>query len=332
MRSTEPKLLIFSCSSVSTNLSIYFAHTGTLTYSTLGKYNLYNTLGKVDIFWLKLIYYSETFSAKHVNLDKNKVSCFLEKKTWKSVSSDTKNAQRVRNFNRRTKARINKETNEKLNFIAQNQDKHLPENAQTELYQKEAENLQFWMVHSSWNYCKKCKVLVEQKLMLNYCKRPLLKQVKQCNCSQNRYITPSIKEIPKELRNLSMEQIYALRPFDVHLGETKRSHNGYRQKTAMFRVSWSDKPVNEKILDLLPSEQRKARKAYDWLMNSTRNKYKHFVNLRAHQMSIGKQFNLYNYTERCGIKTALWPHLYPFDTWCETNLKGNETRLSTKVG
>ena len=118
----------------------------------------------------------------------------------------------------------------------------------------------------------------------------------------------------------------------MYTWEKLKEVNGYRQKTAMFRVSWSDKPVNEKILDLPPSEQRKARKAYDWLMNSTRNKYKHFVNLRAHQMSIGKQFNLYNYTKRCSIETALWPHLYPFDTWCETNLKGNETRLSTKVG
>ena len=119
--------------------------------------------------------------------------------------------KRVRNFNRGTKARMNKQRNEKLNFIAQNQDKQLPENAQTQLYQKEAESLQFWMVHSSWNYCKKCKVLVQQKLMPNYLKRPLLTQVKQSNCSQNRYITPSIKDIPKELRNFSMEQIYALR-------------------------------------------------------------------------------------------------------------------------
>ena len=134
--------------------------------------------------------------------------------------------------------------------------------------------------------------------MPNYSKRPMLKPVKQCNCSQNRYVIPAKKEIPKELIGLTMDQVYALRPFDVHLGETKRSHNGYRQKTAMFRVSWSKKKVTEKILDLEPDKQRKARKAYDWLMNCTQNKYKHFVQLRAHEISIGKKFNLYDYAER----------------------------------
>ena len=118
-----------------------------------------------------------------------------------------------------------------------------------------------------------------------------------------------------------MQQIYALRPFEVHLGEVKRTNDGYRQKCAMFRVSWSEKKATEKILQLEPQEQRKARKAYDWLMNCAQNKYKHFVQLRQHQITIGKKFNLYNYAERSGIETALWPHLYPFDNWRETTLR-----------
>lgn len=99
----------------------------------------------------------------------------------------------------------------------------------------------------------------------------------------------------------------------------------------MFRVSWSEKEVTKKILQLKPHLQRKARKAYDWLMSCPQNKHKHFVQLRAHHISIGKRFNLYNYAERSSIETALWPHLYPFYNWCETNLKGNESRLSMKV-
>lgn len=68
-----------------------------------------------------------------------------------------------------------------------------------------------------------------------------------------------------------MEQVYTLRPFEVHLGKTKRSHYGYHQKTGMFRVS--QKAVSDKILDLPTNQQRKARKVYDWLMNSAQNRY-----------------------------------------------------------
>ena len=262
---------------------------------------------------------------------KIKSLAFWKNRKWKAISSDTKDSQRIRNYQRDSKARQNTEENAKLQFIAQNEERELAENAPRQIYKREAENLQFWMIHCSWSFCEKCKKLFEQKLMPNYSKRPLLKTEKQCNCSQNRYITPVLKDIPKELRNLSMNQIYALRPFDVHLGEINRTRNGYRQKTAMFRLSWSEKKVTEKILDLESGDQRKARKAYDWLMNCAQNKYKQFVQLREHQLSIGKKFNLYNYAERCGVETALWPHLYPYENWCETSLKGNETRLSTKV-
>ena len=254
-----------------------------------------------------------------------------KKREWKTVSVDTKDSQRIRNYKHDSNARKNKEANQNLNFIAQNDDKELSQNAQKQLYKKEAENLHFWMVHCSWTYCAKCKMLLEQKVMPNYSKRPMFKSLKQCSCSQNRYVTPAIREIPKELKNLTMQQIYALRPFDVHLGEVKKSNNGYRQESTMFRVSWSKKKVSEQILELEPEQQRKARKAYDWLMNCAQNKYKHFVQLREHQITMGKKFNLYNYAERYGIETALWPHLYPFDNWCKTNLKGNSSSSSTKI-
>lgn len=66
------------------------------------------------------------------------------------------------------------------------------------------------MVHFSWTYCEKWKRLLEQKLMPNYAKRPMLKLVKQCNCTEKRYIIPAMKDVPKELKNLTMQQIYAL--------------------------------------------------------------------------------------------------------------------------
>ena len=69
-----------------------------------------------------------------------------------------------------------------------NQDKQLNGNAPTETYNRESSNLQFWMIHGSWNYCKKCKRLIEQKLLPRYAKRPEIKTMKQCDCQAGRYI------------------------------------------------------------------------------------------------------------------------------------------------
>ena len=40
---------------------------------------------------------------------------------------------------------------------------------------------------------------------------------------------------------------------------------------------------------------------------------------------------MYDFSEMEGMECCLWPHLYPFTSWCETVLKGNESRLSRKV-
>ena len=81
---------------------------------------------------------------------KIKSLAFWKKRQWKTVSIDTKDPQRIRNYKRDSKARKNKEANEKLNFIAQTDYKELSQNVQKQLYKKEAENLHFWMVHCSW--------------------------------------------------------------------------------------------------------------------------------------------------------------------------------------
>lgn len=46
-----------------------------------------------------------------------------------------------------------------------NQNKQLSEKAPTELYKQESKNLEFWMIHGSWTYCKNCRRLIEQKLL-----------------------------------------------------------------------------------------------------------------------------------------------------------------------
>ena len=66
-------------------------------------------------------------------------------------------------------------------------------------------------------------------------------------------------------------------------------------------------------------------------MSSQRSKYKDFVQMRRLKLSKNKTFNVYNYQDRSAIESALWPNLYPFTNWFKTVLKGNESRLSTKV-
>ena len=41
-----------------------------------------------------------------------------------------------------------------------------------------AQNLQFWIEHLSWTYCKNCKLLRTDRLLTNYVKRPPVKSQK----------------------------------------------------------------------------------------------------------------------------------------------------------
>lgn len=67
-------------------------------------------------------------------------------------------------------------------------------------------------------------------------------------------------------------------------------------------------------------------------MHFSDSKYSHFVSLRERFISEQRQLNLYDYRENKGIECALWPHLYPKHSWCETTLSGNTyTRQTSKV-
>jgi len=66
-------------------------------------------------------------------------------------------------------------------------------------------------------------------------------------------------------------------------------------------------------------------------MTNDSSRYKHFVELRETYLPREQLLNLYDYRENNGIECALWPHLYPHHSWCETRFSGNTTRLSSKV-
>ena len=193
-----------------------------------------------------------------------------------------------------------------------------------------ARDLTFWARFQSWTYCETCKLLNKQTLLPSYSNR---KQTNtNCICTKNRYVVPRHHDIHASICDLTREEILALRPLTLHTGNHVVLQHGYRQKDGFCRASWSQLSVQEKIA-LLPTGASRLRcqLAHRFLMTSQHSRYSHFVNLRETQMTDGARINIYDFHENDGVECALWPHLYPLHTWCETSLSGNTSRLSGKV-
>ena len=103
------------------------------------------------------------------------------------------------------------------------------------------------------------------------------------------------------------------------------------KKGGMFRVSWSNDSVEQKIAALDETEKQKCQVAYDWLMSNNESTYKNFVNKREQAIANNSAFKFYDHNQRQGIECALWPNLYPYSNWCASNLDGKQSRLSSKV-
>ena len=192
-------------------------------------------------------------------------------------------------------------------------------------------NLKYWIQNSSWTFCPTCFSLKPEKLLQRYKGQPANKPLKKCLCADKKYIVPTLCLIPDCLRNLSFNEICILRPFNFHFGDYRRLQNGYQQKN-LWRVDWSPLSVEQKI-DGMEEDVAKegVQRAYNFLMASEESCYSQFINMRELQVSNEKRPNLYNLSEMKGIECALWPNLYPFTSWCESILDGNEQRLSTKI-
>ena len=103
------------------------------------------------------------------------------------------------------------------------------------------------------------------------------------------------------------------------------------KKGGMFRVSWSNDSVEQKIAALDETEKQKCQVAYDWLMSNNESTYKNFVNKREQAIANNSAFKFYDHNQRQGIECALWPNLYPYSNWCASNQDGKQSRLSSKV-
>ena len=77
--------------------------------------------------------------------------------------------------------------------------------------------------------------------------------------------------------------------------------------------------------------RRRCRQAYKFLMKICASSYKLFIHKHQNALETNNKINLYDYTNIEGIECCLWPNLYPYTSWCETTLKGNESRQSSKI-
>ncbi|KAJ7386050.1 hypothetical protein OS493_012384 [Desmophyllum pertusum] len=254
---------------------------------------------------------------------------FWAKRVWKFVTKDTGREDRVTRYNEESSAHKTNLEEKRLTFENKNNANLQAPEASTQYYEDEVNNLKFWMEHSSWTYCEKCKQLATRKMMHNYSNRPQVKIQKSCNCNDDRYVFPKYADIPEVLRGLTLQEIVALRPLDIHTGEYERHPKGYRRKGGMFRLTWSKESVEEKIRKLNDESRQKCRRAYNYLIESEESSYEEF--LKKREECTQEVYNFYDYKQRKGVECCLWPHLYPFTSWCETVLDGRQSRMSSKV-
>ena len=184
----------------------------------------------------------------------------------------------------------------------------------------------YWIQHLSWTYCQNCKLLRTERMLPNYFK------CQNCKCANKVYINPSVEKFPNVLKGLSHDEIIVLRPFNIHLGDYVKKQNGYRQKTNLFRLTWSEQTVLEKIHSLDDAEWKsRCISAYEFLMSHEESAYAKFVNLRETSFEQSKRFNTYDFTQNVGVECALWPNLYPNFSFFETSLSGQENSASSKI-
>lgn len=234
--------------------------------------------------------------------DTTKSTTFWAKRSFKTVCRDDRLLQKIDEQNECKQSRQNTQIALKREFV----NKFHEQLSRAEQHRLPgpviSENLTFWIQHLSWTFCNNCKVLKMQRLLPNYVRRPQLTFSKDCICVKHIYINPSLVSTPDVLNGLSHVELLALWPFTVHLGDYVRKQNGYRQKTNLFRLSWSEKSVMDKIQDLESPECKEiCMNAYEFLMGNSSSAYKKFVDLRDRTNNSSKRFNVYDFTSMLAL-------------------------------
>ena len=125
---------------------------------------------------------------------------FWANRKWRIMRKDNNIDTRIAGLNTETATRAVQQTEATKAFLQRYSGKHNLQQSSTKYFKNETKALQFWVQHSSWTFCEKCKQLLPQKLFPRIMNTPVLKSVKTCTCKAKRYLVPRYKNIPKELR------------------------------------------------------------------------------------------------------------------------------------
>ena len=115
---------------------------------------------------------------------------FWAERVWKYLTRDVERANRIERLQEQITSRAQTIASKTREFTNSLGDKQQGSQASTSYFEQEAQDLEFWMVHSSWTYCEKCNQLYTTKMMPNFSKHPEVKTYKTCTCEKNRYVVP----------------------------------------------------------------------------------------------------------------------------------------------
>ena len=156
-------------------------------------------------------------------------------------------------------------------------------------------------------------------------------QKKSKFCKSETLPMPTAEHVPDKLRDLDVDIVKAVRPVDIDVGVPKRADHGYRVHTAMTRLSLEDP---EDKIDEIPSasRKRKAKKAFQFLMQYDNSEYASFVKRRRRfferhpDADESKVKRPLRFIEEVGVECALWPDLYHHLDLCETAERPSNVR------
>lgn len=146
---------------------------------------------------------------------------------------------------------------------------------------RDAKSFQEWLRYGSWTMCKECHRLEKRLLKPVDMRGGGKAEIQKCKHCQSGgrvgYPSPQPDHQPRRLQGLTPDIVEALRPLNADPGRYERAEQGYRVHTAMTRIVWEDKSVNEKIAEL-PSgtARKKARNAKKFLLKAEQSCYKVF--------------------------------------------------------
>lgn len=137
---------------------------------------------------------------------------------------------------------------------------------------------------------------------------------------------PYPRKIAPALRNLTIDENYALRPFHAFSGRYTRMMFGYRVREEPFKSKWAQNDVEVKIRNIQdPVSRPRARAAFDYLMSKSNCSYRKFIDMQRSHVREPWIFGLFSHPAFHGEETALWPHLYHDNTLCKSFLEGQES-------